>query len=200
MVNQKGQPGPPVGPKEPPAGPKELLAGHEGLPARPEGLPARPKGLPVRPEELPAGPEGLPADELHETANLLHSAALRLLRMARSADVEMDLDGPRASLLSVLVFGGPQPMTRLAQLERVSPPAITKLVTALERAGLAVRERDHGDRRIVLVAATPAGRHLLERGRAARVKAVASLLQGTSPPELAALRHAANLLAPLLNA
>jgi DNA-binding MarR family transcriptional regulator len=227
MVNEMEQPGPPVGPKEPPAGPKQPLAAPndlpvrpealpvrteglpvrpEALPVRPEALPARPEGLPVRPEALPTRPEGppaglagLPADELHETANLLHSATLRLLRMARSADVEMDLDGPRASLLSVLVFGGPQPVTRLAQLEQVSPPAITKLVTALERAGLALRERDPGDRRMVLVAATPAGRRLLERGRAARVKAVASLLQGTSPPELAALRHAANLIAARLS-
>ena len=44
-----------------------------------------------------------------ETADLLHSAALRLLRRARTADREMDLDGPRASALSVLVFGGPLP-------------------------------------------------------------------------------------------
>jgi DNA-binding MarR family transcriptional regulator len=177
MANEARPPGLADEPKQPPAGPKDQPAGH-GLQARPEGL---------------------PADELHETAGLLHSTALRLLRMARSADVDMDLDGPRASLLSVLVFGGPQPVTRLAQLEQVSPPAITKLVTALERAGLAVRERDQGDRRIVLVAATPAGRRLLELGRAARVKAVAGLLQGLSPPELAALRHAANLIAARLS-
>ena len=76
-------------------------------------------GLPVRPEQLPA-------DELHETANLLHSAALRLLRRARAVDVGMDLDGPRASLLSVLVFAGPPPVSRVAEREQVAPPAITK--------------------------------------------------------------------------
>src|SRR2546429_5046345 len=82
-----------------------------------------------------------------DTADLLHSAALRLLRYARSADKEMDLDGPRASALSVLVFGGPLPLTRLAELEQVSPPAITKTVTALEAAGLATRTRSDRDRR-----------------------------------------------------
>jgi DNA-binding MarR family transcriptional regulator len=152
----------------------------------------------VRQQELPARPSGLPADELHETANLLHSAALRLLRRARAADAGMDLDGPRASLLSVLVFAGPQPVTRLAELEQVSPPAITKLVTALEEAGLAVRERDARDRRVVRVAATPAGRGLLERGRAARVRAVANLLDGASPQDLATLRRAAELIAARL--
>src|SRR5919202_26872 len=58
---------------------------------------------------LPPPPRGLPHGEVTDTANALHSAALRLLRLARTADREMDLDGPRASALSVLVFGGPLP-------------------------------------------------------------------------------------------
>src|SRR5829696_6691737 len=148
---------------------------------------------------LPARPPDLPADERHETANLVHSAALRLLRRARAVDVGMDLDGPRASLLSVLVFAGPQPVTRLAELEQVSPPAITKLVTALQEAGLVTRERDRGDRRVVLVAATAAGRRLLERGRAARVGVVAELLDGVPRRDLATLRRAAELIDALLH-
>src|SRR5689334_9867619 len=88
-----------------------------------------------------------------ETADLLHSAAVRLLRMASTADVGMNLDGPRASLLSVLVFGGALPVSRLAEVERVTPPAITKLVDALEGAGLARRKRSVDDRRVVLVEA-----------------------------------------------
>jgi len=40
----------------------------------------------------------------------------------------------------VLVFAGPQPVTKLAELEQVSSPAITKMVSALESAGLAQRE------------------------------------------------------------
>jgi DNA-binding MarR family transcriptional regulator len=131
----------------------------------------------------------------HETADRLHSAAVRLLRRARTADVDMDLDGPRASLLSVLVFAGHQPVGRLAEIEQVSPPAITKLVAALEATGLAVRERSPDDRRVVLVAATPAGRDLLERGRAARVRVVADLLDGLPDRDLATLRRAATILA-----
>src|ERR687888_205131 len=112
---------------------------------------------------LPPRPAGLPADRRHEAANLLHSAIVRLLRLAASADVGMNLDGPRASLLSVLVFGGPLPVSRLAEIERVSPPAITKLVDALESGALVSRNRSTGDRRVVLVEATAAGRRLLER-------------------------------------
>ena len=71
-------------------------------------------------QRLPELPAGLPKDDQHETANQLHSAAVRLLRTARAADTDLDLDGPRASLLSVLVFAGPQPVTKLAELEQVS--------------------------------------------------------------------------------
>ena len=92
-------------------------------------------------QRLPELPAGLPKDDQHETANLLHSAAVRLLRTARAADTDLDLDGPRASLLSVLVFAGPRPVTKLAELEQVSSPAITKMVSALESAGLTQRER-----------------------------------------------------------
>ncbi|HLL66176.1 MAG TPA: MarR family transcriptional regulator [Micromonosporaceae bacterium] len=134
------------------------------------------------------------------TADRLHSAALRLLRRARTADVGMDLDGPRASALSVLVFGGPLPLSRLAALEQVSPPAMTKTVAALESAGLARRERSATDRRVVFVEATTAGRELLERGRAERVRLVAALLAGLPEADRRTLHRAAELLLTRLSA
>jgi DNA-binding MarR family transcriptional regulator len=151
-----------------------------------------------RSAEIPARPAQLPADERHETANALHSATVRLLRLTRTADAGMDLDGPRASLLSVLVFGGPRSVGKLAAIEQVSPPAITKLVTALEAEGLVSRQRSDADRRLVLVGATAAGRDLLERGRGARVRLVAQLLDGASGSELALLRRAAEIIAERL--
>ena len=147
-------------------------------------------------QRLPELPAGLPKDDQHETANLLHSAAVRLLRTARAADTDLDLDGPRASLLSVLVFAGPQPVTKLAELEQVSSPAITKMVSALESAGLAQRERSETDRRVVLVSATPAGKRLLERGRAARVRAIAALLADATEAQLQTLRAASDVSRP----
>jgi DNA-binding MarR family transcriptional regulator len=133
-----------------------------------------------------------------ETADALHSAALRLLRRARKADAQMDLDGPRASALSVLVYGGPLPLTRLAAVERVSPPAMTKTVAALARAGLVRRERSRTDRRVVRASATAAGRELLERGRAARVALIAELLAELSERDRRTLRRAARLLLELV--
>jgi hypothetical protein len=59
------------------------------------------------PPQLPAG---LPKDDRHQTANL-HSAAVRLLRTRarRTPTSTWTAPGPAAS---VLVFAGPQPMTR----------------------------------------------------------------------------------------
>lgn len=133
-------------------------------------------------------------DRAQETADMLHSAVVRLLRRAATADVGMKLDGPRASLLSVLVYGGPQPITRLAEIERVSPPAITKLVDALEAADLVRRNRSTEDRRVVLVESTPTGRQTLERGRMARVRLIADVLDGATPDELHALEQAAGII------
>ena len=149
-------------------------------------------------QRLPELPAGLPKDSRHETANLVHSAAVRLLRTARAADTNLDLDGPRASLLSVLVFAGPQPVTKLAELEQVSAPAITKMVSALESAGLVQRERSETDRRVVRVSATPDGKRLLERGRAARVKAIAALLGDATEAQLQTLRAASEVIAARL--
>jgi DNA-binding MarR family transcriptional regulator len=140
----------------------------------------------------------VPDDELHRTASLLHSAAVRLLRRVRAEDVGMDLDGPRASLLSVVAFGGPLPMTRLAELEQVTVPAITKTVSLLEGQGLVRRERSDRDRRLVLVRATSEGRELLERGRATRVLSVAGLLEGLSADDRRTVGRAAALIGDLL--
>jgi DNA-binding MarR family transcriptional regulator len=107
----------------------------------------------------------------------------------------MDLDGPRASVLSVLVFAGPLPIGQLAAAEEVSAPAITKTVSALESAGLARRVRSAHDRRVVLVRASAKGRSLLERGRAARVRVVADMLSGLSDGDLRTLDRAAAIIA-----
>jgi DNA-binding MarR family transcriptional regulator len=164
------------------------------------GALSRSHGRASQPHGRASQPPGEPDDVRHETATELHSAAVRLLRRFRTADVTMDLDGPRASVLSVLVCGGPVPIGRLAAIEQVSAPAITKTVTALEQAGLVRRTRSAEDRRVVLVAATAKGRARLERGQAARVRAVADLLAGCSEADLRALRRAATLITRALNA
>ncbi len=63
---------------------------------------------------IPKVPAGLPRGRRHRTANQLHSVAIRVLRAVRDVDVESGLSGPRLSLLSVVVFASPVPVTTLA--------------------------------------------------------------------------------------
>jgi hypothetical protein len=68
---------------------------------------------------------------------------------------------------------------------------MSRLVSALVRDGLAVREPHAEDGRAVVVAASPAGRVLLEEGRARRVAELALLLAGLTDSELATVDDAA---------
>src|SRR5229473_2111765 len=74
------------------------------------------------------------------TADRLHSAAIHLLRRLRRQDDASGLTAPRLSALSVIVFSGPLTLGALATAEQVRPPTMTRLVAALEEAGLVVRE------------------------------------------------------------
>src|SRR3954463_8792183 len=83
-----------------------------------------------------------------DLADRLHSAAIHLLRRLRREDDASGLPGPQLSALSVIVFGGPITLGALAAAEQVRPPTITKLVAALEAAGLVKRQVDADDRRV----------------------------------------------------
>ena len=127
-------------------------------------------------------------------ADRLHSGAIHLLRRLRIEDAASGLTAPRLSALSVVVFGGPLTLGALAAAEQVRPPTMTRLVAALERDGLVTREPDPDDRRQVVLRATPAGRRLLEEGRARRTTSLARRLAGLPPADLATLARAAALL------
>lgn len=133
-------------------------------------------------------------------ADLVHGAAIRLLRFVRREDVAANLSAPQLSALSVLVFGGPQAMSALAAAEQVRPPTMSRLVDDLERLGLAERIAKAGDRRVYLVRVTDAGRTLLEEGRRKRLARLVEILGDASHAELRALRLAAQTLVRLTDA
>jgi len=147
---------------------------------------------------IPGLPQGLAPTQLNKVANSVHSVSLRLLRLIRPVDAATGLSGPRASLLSVLVFGGPLSVSKLAAVEQVSGPAITKLVDGLVADGLALRTRSTNDRRVVLVETTAAGKRRLEAGRKRRVEAMASLLTELDRDELRQVEDVFRRLAELL--
>ena len=129
-----------------------------------------------------------------QVADLLHSAAIHVLRRARERDAETGLTPARLSALSVIVFRGPLTLGELAEAEAVRPATMTNLVNALERDDLA-RRRPHGtDGRSILVEATAVGRRVLDRGRASRIDAVAERLADLAEEDLDALWRAGQLL------
>lgn len=135
-----------------------------------------------------------PASDVRAAADRLHSAAIHLLRTARRVDDETGLTAARLSALSVLVFGGPTTVGRLARAEQVSAPTMSRLVRALERDGLAARAANAEDARSVVVRATSEGRRLLHAGRERRISELAGVLESLSPEEIDLVGQAAALV------
>jgi len=129
-----------------------------------------------------------------DVADRLHSAAIHLLRRLRTADDATGLTAPKGSALSVLVFGGPATLGRLAQVEQVRPPTMTRLVAELERQGLVQRRPDPGDGRLVWIHPTESARRILLEGRARRVARLEDDLRQLRPAEFKRLARALDLL------
>lgn len=124
----------------------------------------------------------------------LNSGAIHLLRAMGRVDAEAGLTPARLSALSVLVFGGPVPLGRLARIEGVTSPTMTRLVDALEEAGFASRETHPDSDRMVLVSATEAGRSLMLGAAERRADVIVAALRGLDVEERRVLRQAAPLL------
>jgi DNA-binding MarR family transcriptional regulator len=129
-----------------------------------------------------------------EIADKLHSAAIHLLRGVRREDAAAGLPPAQLSALSVVVFGGPLSLGRLAEAEQVRSPTMTRIVTSLERAGLVTREPHPDDARSTLVAATATGRDLLLEGRRRRVSVLEERIARLKPSERAAIEGAVDAL------
>ena len=136
-----------------------------------------------------------------EAADRIHSAAIHLLRRVREVDAKaMGVSPARASALSVLVFGGARSLTELAEAERVTTATMSKLVTALEREGLARRYPDVNDARAIRIESTAKARRILERGRASRLDLLEGLLAEATDDEIEAVRVGAEAVERALHA
>ena len=132
-----------------------------------------------------------------ETADALHSIAIRVLRMVRTEDAQSGVGPAQLSALSVLVFRGEMMLSELAAQEQVRPPTMSRIVDGLVQRKLAQRVGAPEDRRAVKLTATDEGRKLLFAGKARRVRALAKRMQGFSKEEIRTLRQAAEILGRL---
>ena len=130
-----------------------------------------------------------------EAADRLHSASVQLLRRVRKEDESSGLTPARLSALSAVVFAGPLTLGELAAAEGVRPPTMTRVVQALEEAGLVLKDWSAtDDRRTVSISATQRGARLLRAARERRIGSLARRLDRLAPAEVELLRRAADLL------
>jgi DNA-binding MarR family transcriptional regulator len=103
------------------------------------------------------------------------------------------------STLATLEHTGPRRLTDLAVAEEITQPSMTSLVTQLEQLGLAERRRDRVDARVVLVAITRAGRHLIRERRRVGAQALTELINKLDERDAAELNAALPALLRLLD-
>src|SRR5438046_10722196 len=119
-----------------------------------------------------------------DVADRLHSAAIHLLRRARRTDPLTGILPAQLSALSVLM-SGPKTLGDLAAAEQVRPPTMSRLVSEMDRAGVARKTTDRDDARVIRVHATPRGLRALARGRSMRIESIERLLRELNSAELA---------------
>ena len=128
-----------------------------------------------------------------ELAARLRVAVTRLNRRLRQESMTGISPSQEAALAAVKRLGRPT-LGELAQAEQVQPPSMTRVVAAMEAAGLIVRSGDEDDRRVSRVELTPKGRATLDRIRSLRTAYLARQIALLSPDERSRAEELAHLL------
>lgn len=124
----------------------------------------------------------------------LRESITRLNRRLRQARAVGDLTFSQLSALTSLQLAGALTPRELADVERVQPPTMTKIVGKLEELGLVARTPHPTDRRQVILAATEQGRVVYAQFEKARNEWLALQLAELSPDERDTLERAAQIL------
>ncbi|WP_249713967.1 MarR family winged helix-turn-helix transcriptional regulator [Rhizomonospora bruguierae] len=114
----------------------------------------------------------------------------RLFEALRRLNPADGLSLTTASTLRRLDRCGDHRLSELAAAEGVTQPAMTQLVSRLERDGLAERCPEPADGRVVVVRITEAGREVVRRRRAERAERLAALIEHLPDRDRAAIEAA----------
>lgn len=128
-----------------------------------------------------------------ELATRLRLGIMRLARRLRQQAPE-GITPSQLSALATLEGNGPLTLKDLAAAERVQPPTMTRIVAALEEAGLVVRSVDKKDRRCSNLKLTGDGKRLIARARSRKTAYLAARIGALSDSERATLAGATEIL------
>ena len=135
------------------------------------------------------------SDDEHTLAARLRLAIVRLnrrLRAQRGAAQAATLT--QLSALSTVYQHGPMTPGELAVKERVQPPSMTRVISALEEAGFVTRTPHPSDGRQIVIAATEQGSAYVEAEVSARERWLDERLAELTDAERTVLRHAVEII------
>src|ERR1700735_1030335 len=142
------------------------------------------------------------AAQSRSDAGLATALRISVSRLARRLRVERIAQGSIAQALSDTQLAALATLERhetmspgeLADHEKVQPPSMTRVITALEERKLVTRMPHPTDGRQVVLTVTAEGRALVHQARRLRAAWLATRLQELTPQERATLRAAAPIL------
>ena len=129
-----------------------------------------------------------------DLAGELRLASMRLARRLRLERGSDDLTLSQLAVLGTLERHGASTVGELAQLERVKPPSMTRIVNSLVEATLAARRPHELDGRQVIVDLTDTGRSLVLEDRRRRNAWLAVRISELTDDERELLAQVAPLL------
>jgi DNA-binding MarR family transcriptional regulator len=145
-------------------------------------------------------PTGAPTQLDAETAARLRAVVGKLARRLNALARGSGLTPSQLSALGVIARTGPIRLSDLAEAESMNPTMLSRVVAALDEAGLIRRRPDPDDRRAGLLEVTASGRRTHDRLRAERGRALTEGLESLASTEVAAVEAALPALEALIDA
>ena len=96
---------------------------------------------------------------------------------------------PQFHLLKLIALNGHHQVGEVAEFLGVSSPAASKNIDKLERLGLVTREHSKGDRRAILLSASPKGRRLVRKYENLKAQRLAPVLAHFRPEQIDEMAH-----------
>jgi DNA-binding MarR family transcriptional regulator len=132
-----------------------------------------------------------------DDAARIQEGVRQLTRRMRNGRANAQLGMSATGILTTLHRLGSMAAARLAEVEKLQPQSLTRLIAALEKQKLILRKPDPNDGRKLVLAITDAGRSALREDLRERRKWLDRALQSLTPKERETLLAAAPVMIKL---